>query len=265
MVLNRILASSLFAVLLCTSLGCDTNKRFRGNDGVDAAVPIKDAGDVANVCDLSKCPKPEMGIACCTPLAQCGMDPTGVGLACVANPGSSASELVCELKDCPRPTTGIACCTPFAQCGSDPFSSGLICFANPPISSGPITDAGQCDETECPVTEGGPDACCQTNGECGVDTLGIGVCFAPPPEFDAAVPPIDTTPPKHRTVTGECPSFLGTFGPVWGCCSDYGVCGTFSSGSCLLPVGTQIPVIDPDEDAGMLEYPRCTPRPKKDK
>jgi hypothetical protein len=234
----------------------------RGDAGLDAG------GHTPGVCKLSECPVPDTGVACCTPTAQCGMDTTGLGLNCVPLPGDTyASDRVCTLAECPTPTIGTACCTPFAQCGFDPFGTGLTCFAYP----APPPDAGTpqpaCDLTTCPEPDGGgPAACCLANGQCGVDTLGIGICFAPAPPAPAPAPaptPV-TGPPDDPSITGECPSYLGAFGPVWGCCSDYGVCGTFQAGACLLPVGTQIPVSLPtDEDGGAgISYPLCTP-PKK--
>jgi hypothetical protein len=36
---------------------------------------------------------------------------------------------------------------------------------------------------------------------------------------------------------------------VWGCCSPYGVCGTFQFGACLIPIGAPLPV-SIEEDAG---------------
>lgn len=232
----------------------------------------QDATTGPGVCRLSDCPRPEMGVKCCTPDAECGMDPTGVGLACVLNPDVDSNR-VCVLDACPTPVVGNACCTPFAQCGFDPFGIGQACFAFPPSIN---VDAGvppeTCDATECPDPEAGGFGCCLPNGECGFDPFGINVCFAPqdqlPPADDAGLelpplrplPPISTQPPDDPSVTGECPSFLGFFGPVWGCCSDFGVCGTFAAGECLLPLGTQLPVSQPDEDAGMsTAYPLCTP------
>lgn len=272
--MTRIRSHLLLPLVLVALAACTTDDRFtnkkHGPGDFDAG-PSKDSGstDLPNVCELSKCPKPETGLSCCTPLAQCGTDPTGIGLACVPNPGGNASEMVCDLGDCPKPTVGIACCTPFAQCGNDPFSSGLACFANPAVSVVPSgEDGGQCDADQCPTTDDGPAACCLPNGECGVDSWGIGICFLPPPVIepvepvDAAVPPVSTEPPDDPSVTGECPSYLGFYGPIWGCCSDYGVCGTFTSDECLLPVGTQIPVAS-DEDAGAPVYPYCKPPTKK--
>lgn len=258
----------LSAVFL--AVGCSTDDRFgdkdnhheAGNSAVDAATP-------PNVCELAECPRPEVGLACCTPLAQCGTDPSGLGLTCVPNAGSASSEMVCALSDCPEPTVGIPCCTPFAQCGFDPTSSGLPgwCFANPPDVTAAGIDAAVCDVSKCPAADGGASACCLPNGDCGVDSWGIGICFAPPPDLgDAAVPPISTTPPDDPSVTGECPSYLSAVGPVWGCCSDFGVCGTFANDSCLLPVGTVIPVSDEgtEDDAGDKIFPYCN-APKKKK
>jgi hypothetical protein len=216
------------------------------------------------VCKLAECPRPGFGLACCTPNAECGMDPSGLGLLCVPNP-DVVSNRVCELAACPTPVIGNACCTPFAQCGFDPIGNGLSCFSFPPainIDAGlpPVT----CDPNECPDPESGGFGCCLPNGECGVDPFGINWCFPKVPVIDGGtaptLPPISTRPPDDPSVTGECPSFLGFFGPVWGCCSDFGVCGTFAFDECLIPVGTPLPVSRPDEDAGQSGgYPLCTP------
>src|SRR5262249_50869393 len=147
----------------------DTSARHEGNDAGFAQVP--------GVCELSKCPKPATGKPCCTPDAQCGSDATGTGLTCEAN-DESTSTRKCVLKDCPTPLIGDACCTPRAQCGWDPFGSGLLCLANAQINL--PADAGAppqlCDLASCPMPDGGPAPCCQLNGQCGVDTLGIGLC-----------------------------------------------------------------------------------------
>jgi hypothetical protein len=249
------------------------------DDDIEYRRPHRDSGaedageQEPGVCRLADCPQPDMGIACCTPSAECGMDPTGIGLACVPNP-DVGSNRECVLDECPTPVIGNACCTPFAECGLDPFGTGVACFAYPPTIN---VDAGVidvCDPTECPDPETGGFGCCLPNGECGVDPLGINLCFAPPVplpplEIDAGfelpplqpLPPISTEPPDDPSITGECPSFLGFFGPVWGCCSDFGVCGTFAFDQCLIPVGTVIPVSS-DEDAGTSSgYPLCTPPP----
>jgi hypothetical protein len=253
-------------ILICCAFflafGCDTDDRFIDETKLPDAGKDASQQQEDNVCQLSKCPKPDTGLACCTPLAQCGHDPSGSGLSCVPNSGGNASDLICKLADCPVPTVGIACCTPFAQCGFDPFSSGLACFSNPPDVTANNNDGGPlCDLDACPAADGGPAACCQQNGKCGVDSWGIGVCFAPPPPATDAA--ISSEPPDDPSVTGECPSYLGALGPIWGCCSDFGVCGTFANDSCLLPVGTPIPVpADDDEDAGPLTFPRCTPPAK---
>ncbi len=253
------------------SCGEGRNAFRASRDGFDAGVGAPRLRDAAvdaamdatmkpGVCELSKCPVPDAGLACCTPNAQCGMDPTGLGLNCVPLPGQISTDAVCVLAECPTPTVGNACCTPFAQCGVDPFGTGQICFANPPA-----TDAGApqptCDLTKCPEDDAGATVCCLADGSCGVDSLGIGVCFAPPPSSTDTNPPPVTGPPDDPSITGECPSYLGAFGPVWGCCSDYGVCGTFDTGTCLLPIGTQIPVVLPsDEDGGDGHaYPLCVP------
>ncbi len=201
------------------------------------------------VCDLPSCPAPPFGVACCTPLAQCGWDPLGLGTNCAPNPGAPLSDRVCSLDACPEPPVGIQCCTPFGLCGTDPFATGQSCFPNPPpvnIAPPEPVDAAAfitCDVDACEESELGP-SCCLPDGECGVDTLGVGFCFPRPPEIDASIPqnPISTDPPNDATVDGQCPSFIGFFGPIWGCCSPFGACGTFEAGQCLLPVGTPVPL-----------------------
>jgi hypothetical protein len=70
---------------------------------------------------------------------------------------------------------------------------------------------------------------------------------------------MSTDPPNDPSVTGECPSYLGGNNiPVWGCCSKFGVCGTFLYDMCFLPFGTQLPVpSNSDQDAGIPGL--CTP------
>jgi hypothetical protein len=245
--------------------------RIEDDGGMDAAalVDATTFKQTPGVCKLSKCPVPDTGIACCTPQAECGMDPTGLGLNCVPLPGSTSSaEAVCTLKDCPKPTSGDACCTPFAECGFDPFGNGIFCFANPASTADAGMSQPACDLTKCPeVDDGGAAACCLSDGTCGVDTFGVGVCFAPPPATGPTQPepPVSTTPPNDPSITGECPSYLDVTGPVWGCCSDYGVCGTFAADACLIPIGSEIPVVLPtDEDGGKGHaYPLCVPPKKK--
>lgn len=247
-------------------------RRYPSDAAVDGSKPAsKDAGLKAGVCQLSKCPTPAMGLACCMPNAQCGMDTTGLGLNCVPLPGQTyASDSVCVLNECPTPTVGTRCCTPFAQCGFDPLGTGQFCFAFPVSNADAGTAQPTCDLTKCPeVDDGGPAACCLANGNCGFDSLGVGVCIAPsaalPPDMTSTAQPPATRPPDDPSITGECPSYLDTTGPVWGCCSDYGVCGTFDLGTCLLPAGTEIPVALPtDEDGGAKHaYPLCVPPKKK--
>lgn len=214
------------------------------------------------VCKLADCPEPAMGNACCTPLAQCGFDPSGLGLNCVPNPGQPLSDRECRLDDCPTPVVGSACCTPLAECGFDPFASGLICFGYPQPAP-PLPDAGAptCEVSSCDQPPTGL-ACCLPNGECGVDPFGINLCFAPPPPLSDGgfLPPPSTTPPDDPSVDGQCPSYLGAFGPVWGCCSEYGVCGTFAADTCLLPIGAPLPVDPNDADAGVpAPFLRCSP------
>ena len=99
------------------------------------------------------------------------------------------------------------------------------------------------------------------NGECGVDSLGIGICFANQPAAPDGGPPAVVKPPDDPSITGECPSYIGLNGPVWGCCSAYGVCGLFADDQCLLSIGTQIPTgPPPPKEAGVTEpFLRCTP------
>lgn len=256
----------LALVLSLLAVGCsdDENDVFSGNrsqlDGGNLTDP-----DGPGVCDLNNCPSPPVGVACCTPLAQCGVDPLGLGLNCAPLPGGALSDSVCVLDECPLPIIGSACCTPFGLCGNDPYASGQVCFANPPPVNLPVSDAGPtCDLLECPTPEVGL-SCCLPNGECGVDPWQIGFCLPPPVEVDAEpLPPLElpavmTEPPDDPSVDGQCPSFLGFAGPVWGCCSDFGICGTFAFEECLLPVGTPLSV--DGADAGPLPEGLlgCTP------
>jgi hypothetical protein len=204
-------------------------------------------------CNLSKCPRPVEGgpAACCQPNGQCGLDTLGIGL-CFPPPSP-----LCDLEACPKPDGGFrSCCLQNGQCGVDTLGIGL-CFAPPP--------APTCDLSLCPHRADGLRTCCLPNADCGVDLLSIGICFAPPPPVpDGGVTPPNTTPPDDPSITGECPSFLGLLGPVWGCCSAYGVCGTFAANQCLLPLGTQLPVgPPPPEEAGVTEpFLRCKPPPR---
>ena len=254
----------LFCLLLGGSLiGCgdDDDPTLSGNDPDENDAATDEKGD--GICDPSACPEPDMGIACCAPNAACGSDPTGVGLVCIANAGEGN---ICVLEDCDKPTVGNACCTPFGTCGFDPFETNIFCFANPPfIPDPPPTDAQvpSCDPAECPDPEVGLP-CCLPTGYRGVDTFSIGFCFPPPIEVDGGTPPdISVTPPDDPSVDGQCPSFIGLAGePVWGCCSGFGVCGTFAGETCFLPAGTPIPAIS-DADAGELEgVLLCNPPPR---
>jgi hypothetical protein len=326
---------------LCWFAACDDTSVVKH---AEAGLPA--SPHVAGVCMLADCPKPPTGIHCCTPNAECGTDPTGIGLGCVPNPDTKAAHRVCKLKDCAAPARGLgkACCTPLADCGWDPFGNGVFCFEPAPpipadaeplcnLSKCSAPDGGLkpccqlsgdcgfdslgiglcfpppvplCDLSRCPQVEGGPAKCCQLNGKCGTDALGIGICFAPPPEatcdlstckkapngikacclpnaecgtdalgigicfppppppVDAGpvvVPPVDTTPPDDPSITADCPSFIGLFGPQWGCCSPYGVCGSFVGKQCSLGIGAQIPNgPPPPPDSGKSEpFLRCTP------
>lgn len=179
------------------------------------------------VCKPSECPKPAAGIACCTPNADCGMDPTGVGLTCLPSP-DSASSRVCKRDskgkitsddvECPVPIVGTPCCTALGGCGWDPFASGYVCFANPP----PVNPT--CDITTCPAPDGGAKPCCLPNGNCGTDALGIGICFPPP-----------LPPPAPTCDITKCAADAG--GGLKSCCLPNGKCGvdTLGIGICFPP------------------------------
>ncbi len=267
---TRNLALSALVLGLAAAVGCDDGVTERHNtrksfDAGSSYVPVPendsgspfDAAQEPGVCDLERCPKPDVGIACCTPDAVCGTDQTGSGAFCVANAG--ARKKVCKLADCPVPDVGAACCLPSGDCGRDPLGSGALCFANPPpvnIDGGSST----CDVKKCATPDVGI-RCCTNSGKCGTDPSGTGLfCAVPKPAVDAG--PISTEPPNDKSVDGQCPSYLGVGGvPIWGCCSKFGVCGTFAAKSCLLPAGTQIPV-DPyatADDGGTLPAGRCFP------
>lgn len=257
-------ARVLLAAILITTVGAascgDDSERRDDPDGVDSGTAgsgDKDAGwyiGEAGVCVLAKCNVPPIGVACCTPLAQCGVDLLGFGMSCIADPNQPRPDQVCVLADCPEPAVGIPCCTGNGRCGSDPFGTGLMCYPNPKF---PDAGTNACDIEECAFPAIGY-RCCTLDGRCGTDLYGNGLC-APTPTFpplpDAG--PISTEPPDDPSITGECPSFLGLLGPVWGCCSKYGVCGTFQYDECLLPPGTVLPPPPPDEDGGLDN--RCTP------
>lgn len=178
------------------------------------------------VCKPLECPKPATGIACCTPNADCGMDPTGVGLTCLPNADSASSrecrrddngKISSDGKDCPLPLVGTACCTALGGCGWDPFASGYVCFANPP----PVNPT--CDITQCPHPDGGAAPCCLPNGKCGTDALGIGICFPPP---------LPAPPPTCNI--DECTADTGS---LKACCLPNGHCGvdTLGIGICFPP------------------------------
>lgn len=256
-----------------TLLGCNDDTNFRPFDKHEDAEageydsgfppfvppePYERDGSVPGVCPLADCPRPFIGVACCTPLAQCGTDLLGLGLACIANPGERI-DTVCDLMECPEPPFGIACCTPVGRCGTDLYGTGLTCYANAPPVRG--KDGGLlCNLEDCPIPAAGY-ACCTIDGRCGTDLYGWGQCLPNPIVPDGGYPVPSNEPPDDPSVTGECPSYLGAFGPVWGCCSPFGVCGTFQFGACLLPIGTPLPVGPVDEDSG--DPSLCTPPPKK--
>ncbi|HVU02367.1 MAG TPA: hypothetical protein VHE30_11475 [Polyangiaceae bacterium] len=331
-------------LVLALFSGCDDSSLKKTGDAGSTGEP---STHTPGVCSPGECPKPAQGIACCTPNADCGTDPTGLGLGCTPNPDTLKAQ-ECKLSVCQKdhkPPIGNACCTPLGECGWDPFMNGVFCFNFPPEtdaapppptckldecdpSAKPPTGIkscclpnGQCgwdtlgigfcfpppvplcDVESCPHTEGGPDACCLLNGKCGLDSLGIGFCFPPPPEATCELdkcpapstgvkaccmpdgscgwdslnvgicfppppplqdagppPPPQTTPPDDPSIDAACPSFMGVFGPQWGCCSPWGICGTFLGGTCSLGLGQQIPNGPPPTvDAGKEPFLRCTP------
>lgn len=262
----RLLEVMMTGLFLATAAACgDSGVPLRDSDeagsgGSGGAGAPSDGGvyvGVPGVCELAKCPQPFIGAACCTPLAQCGADFLGLGMSCLANPGSPVPERTCVLAECPTPPFGVPCCTTTGACGADPYGSGLMCYPTPQIP-----DAGEraCQVQDCPIPPVGY-RCCTIDDRCGSDLYGLNQCapnivIEPPP--DGGYPPVSTEPPDDPSITGECPSFLGLLGPVWGCCSRYGVCGTFQQDECLLPLGTTLPPPAPDEDAGIADT-RCTP------
>ncbi len=82
----------LGALLLPAACDDDRPQIVRGDGGVETT-------QVPGVCALAKCKKPKTGIACCTPEAQCGTDPTGLGVSCQAS-SDSPLDRTCVLKDC---------------------------------------------------------------------------------------------------------------------------------------------------------------------
>ncbi len=91
--------AAIFCVLIlmgaAAAQGCDDDDIIPHRIRSDAAsVPFGDGDDDAGspsfyipmepgVCELPDCPAPLLGIACCTPDARCGYDPTGLGLGCI--------------------------------------------------------------------------------------------------------------------------------------------------------------------------------------
>lgn len=256
-------AAVLVGTITLASCDDDTNFAPLDEDGgssepVDSGLkpyqPPPPRDGEPGVCPLAECPRPFIGVACCTPLAQCGTDLLGLGLACIANPGEPVSA-VCDLMECPEPPFGIACCTPIGRCGTDLYGTGLACYPNAPPVRG--KDGGLlCDVSECPIPSLGY-ACCTIDGRCGADVYGWGQCLPNAVVPDGGFPAPSTEPPDDPSVTGECPSYLGLLGPIWGCCSAYGVCGTFQAGQCLIPLGAELPVGPSDEDSG--DPTLCTP------
>lgn len=250
--MKRILIPCLLMMLAACGDDDDDLRQARQPDG--------GGGDsTPGVCALSKCPTSEAGVACCTPYGKCGYDPTALGLACVPNSGQAFSDRECVIADCDEPLEGKACCTPYAECGFDPFEDGIYCFPIP--EEIPPFDAGvpACEVSSCAEADAGI-ACCLDNGECGIDPFGVGLCFPTEPLTDGGIvlEPISTTPPDDPSVDGQCPSYIGFAGPIWGCCSEFGVCGTFLDENCFLPEGTPIG-IDPDADAGLVGVLTCKP------
>lgn len=244
----------------CTAFGSCGNDPFGLGTVCYANAPIdrRDAAQPEPTCAIDECPLPDVGFVCCTNDDQCGVDPNGLGV-CWPNPepvDAAVPEPTCPIADCPLPVFGFSCCTNDGECGVDPNGLG-VCYPPP-------EDAGMpeptCDIDACPVPEVGL-VCCTNDGGCGVDPNGLGVCY--PPVEDAGVPPEpDFSPPDDPSITGECPSYLGPANlPIWGCCSGFGVCGTWNYDACLLPVGTQLPVGPPPPvDAGIQEpFLRCEP------
>lgn len=217
-----------------------------------------------NVCVVANCPLPTIGNQCCTGYGTCGYDPTETGLVCYQNPvtvrgDAGQPEPTCPVEECPLPEVGFACCTNAGGCGTEYPNLPGLCYPNPE----PVEPT--CPIEDCPLPEVG-FACCTNAGGCGTMYPNLpGLCYPEVEPTDGGMPdagPIDTSVPDDPSVTGECPSYIGINGlPVWGCCSDYSVCGTFAYGACLLPAGTQIPVGPaPDADAGVTEpFMRCTP------
>lgn len=202
-------------------------------------------------CDLAKCPPGVEGgpRACCQLNGECGIDTFNVGI-CFPPPTP-----LCDLDKCPKVDGGAAaCCLQNGQCGVDTLGIGL-CSAPPAMT---------CELAKCPKSSSGLRACCMPNGDCGFDSLGIGICFAPPPALPDGGTASVVEPPDDPSITSQCPSFIGLNGPIWGCCSAYGVCGEFAANQCLLPVGTQIPTgPPPSKDSGVTEsFLRCTPPPR---
>ncbi len=241
---TRLLAVLLMGVAAIVGCGDDDGNNASPDSGVD-----RDSGKVDGVCNPAECPTPINGVACCLPDARCGSDP-GFGM-CIANSDQPPAN-TCDLDECDVPPTGVACCLSNGKCGRDPWELG-VCFPNPPRQN---EDAGgpTCDLSECDSPDEGI-ACCMPSGRCGVDLLGLGFCAL---ATDGGVTD-PTEPPNDPSITGECPSYLGAGNiPVWGCCSRFGVCGTFAYDMCLLAPGTQIPVPANDgEDAGIPGL--CTP------
>jgi hypothetical protein len=258
-------------------------------------VPNPDTIGSGGVCDLKECKKEAGASGCCTPLGACGTDPFGNGIFCF--PPVPPAAPLCALDKCPAPDGGAKpCCQLNGDCGLDALGIGLcfpppvplcdlskcpsaeggpakccqlngkrgvdtlgigICFAPPPEAT--------CDLSTCPQPGNGIKPCCQPIGDCGWDSLNIGICFPPPPpppDGGVVVPPVVTTPPDDPSINPDCPSFIGLFGPQWGCCSPYGVCGTFLGNQCSLGIGSQIPNGPPPPDAGKEPFLRCTPPPK---
>lgn len=217
----------LSALGLLPAVACDDQASTSVKQtGEEAGTGGSTAKSTPGVCKLAECPKPMTGIPCCTPTADCGMDPTGVGLTCLPNPDSPTSrecrrgdggKIYSDGVECRPQLIGTACCTALGGCGWDPFGSGFVCFANPPQIN------PTCDVSKCVTTDGGAKACCLPNGGCGTDALGIGICFPPP--LPAPPPTCDVT---------KCD---GDETGLKACCLPNGQCGvdTLGIGVCFPP------------------------------
>ena len=235
---------------LLTASGCGNRDEVDASGGEDLT---------PGVCELDKCPAPETGVACCRPNGGCGQDIAGAGLVCSPNEGDALTANVCILAECPVPSIGAACCTPTGTCGNDPWGLGIACYANSPIEivdAGPVPDT--CGLADCPLPQVG-FSCCTVDDQCGNDPTGAGTCYVNPREVSNELPDHPSVDAKTDD-GGYCPSFTSPFGPLWGCCHEFGLCGRFDvvAERCLVPDGTLIPR-PREQDAGIEPFIRCTP------